>query len=134
MIPLPESFKHGGFNFTLLNRDGRVALFAKSKPGMSVRYEVVLVESRPAELVGGKDYPPREAMPKTSSWGRLGWSYGRNEKDRAEMKFLELIEKAESALQGASGSHPVGSSMYRSRKRGKNASFRHSERENESNS
>jgi len=111
MKPLSKTFKYGGFDFQLLKRVGRVALLVKAKPRMSVSYELVILQERPTECVGGRDYPPRESLPRTSSWGRLGWSYGRNERERAEMKLRDLTQSAESALQGSAKTHHNDESM-----------------------
>src|SRR5262245_36209737 len=72
---LPDNFRSDGFDFSVLNREGNVALLAKSKPGGVTSYEVVVIQHRPAEVICGQPYPAREAMPRSEEWGVAGWSY-----------------------------------------------------------
>jgi hypothetical protein len=89
MKPLAETFTHDGFQFCQLAREGDVALFEKSKSGhFRPSYEVVIVQHHPAQTIHGRQYPERESMPPTESWGDLGWSL--TDLDSAKMKFRQL--------------------------------------------
>ena len=75
MQTLPTEFTFDQFQFRQLARAGDVALFEKSKPHHSRPcYEVVVVQHHPAQTIHGRQYPEREAMPPSESWGTLGWS------------------------------------------------------------
>lgn len=77
MEKLPEKFKFDSYEFTLLKREGDVALFQKINPAHKrdvVHYEVVIIQRWPAQTLRGNAYPEREKMPPSESWGTLGWS------------------------------------------------------------
>jgi ABC-type cobalamin/Fe3+-siderophores transport system ATPase subunit len=88
---LPTIFTYDGHNFRQLKRDGMVALYEKApvEGGMEV-YEVVIIRRHPAQKMFGKEYPEREAMPTSESWGKEGWTLATLE--RAREKFLEVCE------------------------------------------
>ena len=90
MKTLPSNFTRDGFLFRQLAREGDVALFEKSKPGHSrPGYEVVIVQRHPPQTIHGRDYPERESMPASESWGVLGWSY--SDLNPAKTKFDALV-------------------------------------------
>ena len=75
MKPLPTEFRSDGYCFQLLRRAGTVALLAKRKtPRSCPNFEVVIIQTRPAEQIFGNRLPAREMMPPSESWGVLGWS------------------------------------------------------------
>jgi hypothetical protein len=76
MTTLPPIFRANGFDFTLIKRNGDVALLSKCKPGHRLtHYEVVIVQHRKAvTFPNGKTTPAHEAMPSAEDWGTLGWS------------------------------------------------------------
>ena len=88
--PLPSHFRQGGFEFHLCERVGDVALFRKSKHGRDT-YEVVIIRRLSAGAVFAKEYPSREAMPPSESWGISGWSLTTLE--RAREKFAEVVRQ-----------------------------------------
>lgn len=86
---LPECFRSDGFSFRQLDRAGSVALFVKSKrPDGPVSFEVVRIRCRPAERAFGVEYPARETMPESESWGTDGFTFC--DVVRARAKFAEL--------------------------------------------
>ena len=101
MKPLPDTFRSDGFDFRLLRRDADVVLLVKSKPSGTASYEVVILQHRPAEIIGGIHYPPREAMPRSADWGISGWSYATHE--TAEARFQKLVEGRKDALLCSNG-------------------------------
>ncbi len=91
MIPLPKTFRQGGFDFRLLKRRGSVALFAKSKGGGRDHHELVIIQQRPAETIYGRQYPARETMPSSEDWGTYGWSP--HNLAEAERRFAMLADQ-----------------------------------------
>lgn len=90
MKPLAYQFKSGGFMFQILRRNGRVVLLEKRKAGGKSRsWEVVKTVVRPSETLMGVFYPEREAMPSSSQWGKLGWTFVRLAD--AEGKYQRLV-------------------------------------------
>ncbi|MDA1278098.1 MAG: hypothetical protein O2960_29225 [Verrucomicrobia bacterium] len=94
MKSLQTRFTHDGFDFRQLSREGTIALFEKSKPSHSREsFEVVIVQTRPAENVLGREYPVRESLPPAGAWGTSGWTY--TELEDAKTKFRALIESSQ---------------------------------------
>jgi hypothetical protein len=88
--PLPTSFTYDQFGFRQLARKGDVALFEKSRPTHSrPAYEVVIVQKHPAETIRGREYPAREAMPRSEDWGLSGWTYV--DLKSAQTRFRKLV-------------------------------------------
>jgi len=74
--PLPLQFRHDGFDFTLVRRTENVALLAKRKPThRQTSYEVVVIQRLNACNINGREYPEREVIPRSETWGTLGWTY-----------------------------------------------------------
>ena len=92
--PLPEQFRYDNSDFRLRRRDGRVALFTRTKFGYACStYEVVVIQTHPAERMFGRDLPEREAMPPSESWGTLGWTYTNIVEAEARFKRLCRCER-----------------------------------------
>lgn len=92
MKSLQTRFTHDGFDTRQLRRTGTVALFAKSKARHSSEsFEVVIVQQHPAKTFFGKEFPARESMPPTESWGRLGWTF--TDRSAAETRFNQLCDQ-----------------------------------------
>ena len=76
MIPLPETFKHGGFEFKQLWREGQIALFEKRKPGSEVKsYETVIIQQNHDYEIAGNFIKAHESLPGNERWGDAGWTY-----------------------------------------------------------
>ena len=74
-----------------IKRQGRAALYALYGPGNELYgFEVILIKVHPAEIIQGRPYPEREGYPANEDWGRLAWSYGRNDEKVALKKFEGL--------------------------------------------
>jgi len=77
--PLPTSFDgrggQKGFHFTLLDRQGDLALFKKHKQGhVSPFYELVVVQYQNEYEIGGRTVEARECLPSSEQWGVYGWT------------------------------------------------------------
>lgn len=96
MKTIEPKFKTNGFCFEMLKREGNVALFTKSKPSYGFdSYEVVIIQQLPAQTIYSREYPPREAMPSSESWGRAGWTCSTRE--RADERFRMAVESCQNA-------------------------------------
>ena len=91
MKPIANQFTYDKYEFTLIARQGRLALFAKTKPHHSSwSFEVVLLRIAPAvTFPDGTSYPEREAMPKSEEWGMYGWTP--YDFDSAVAKFRDKV-------------------------------------------
>jgi hypothetical protein len=73
--PIPTEFNHDGYSHVLVERSGRGAIFSKRRPlGRTRSYEIVRLENRGAENIGGKEYPAREVYPRSEQWGITAWT------------------------------------------------------------
>jgi len=96
MKALPTEFDYDGFHFRQLAREGDVALFEKRKPTHSrASYEVAIVQQHPAETIHGREYPDRESMPPSETWGALGWTP--SDLESAKTKFGSLVQSRRNA-------------------------------------
>jgi hypothetical protein len=87
--PIPETFTYDGYVHRLVVRSGRRAIFSKARPHSPIHsYEVVLLEYRGAEIIGGKAYPARETYPRSEDWGVAGWTC--STLDEARRKLDEI--------------------------------------------
>lgn len=89
--PLATTFMRDGMSHRQIKRVGHVAMFEIGKGG---GVEVVIVrKAKPQKLPGGVWAPWRESYPSTGEFGSRGWYYMRDERERAERKFAELVKK-----------------------------------------
>jgi hypothetical protein len=89
IAPLQFPFVRDGFKHDLIDRVGLVCLCKRSKPE-HWHYEVVKLRVRPAEERFGKYYPNRESYPSSEEWGTHGFSYLKDELNRAKERCEEL--------------------------------------------
>jgi hypothetical protein len=90
--PLATEFRHGGFRYRQVKREGNVAIFAQSKGGAVLSYEVVVVRVKPGGVApSGTVFPTREAYPSTAEWGQFAWTCMTLE--RAEARFAGLVQE-----------------------------------------
>lgn len=89
---IPTSFRKDGFDISLLERQGDVALYVKTR-GLYKGYEVMIVRTH------NKDYEPfnikagDEYLPCTNDWGTFGFTYA--DEAGARKKIKELLDKNE---------------------------------------
>jgi hypothetical protein len=96
MKTLPTAFRHDGFEFTQLERNGQIAIFRKSKPAYH-HYEVVIIQcEQERTFPNGLTTPAHERMPGNEEWGWHGWSC--QDFDRAIAKFNSLRSAAIATL------------------------------------
>ena len=74
MIPLPDKLRKNGFNYTLIRREGRSAIYEQTYTDKIKYYEVFTLQVRPKEVIHGKEYPEREVFPPDSDFGVIAWS------------------------------------------------------------
>jgi hypothetical protein len=77
-LPLAKEIKRAGMLYGAFWRQGNVAIYCAKGEGERIEYEVFKVQVLPAEEVHGGSYPVREAFPKNSAWGELGFAYTNN--------------------------------------------------------
>ncbi len=86
---LPQWFKEAGFDYTLLDRHGDIALLLQTRADWKTpHYEVVRIRHTRAGCINGKSWPAREAMPRSESWGIDGFSFLSLEQARAKFRAM----------------------------------------------
>ena len=74
--PIAGFFKHGGFNYGQIGREGDLAIFEQRwRDSENVCYEVARIRRLEAKTFpNGKSSPAREAYPSSAAWGDFGWT------------------------------------------------------------
>ena len=98
--PLPTRFRHDGFDYRQIAREGDAAIYEQRWTGCaepSVCYEVIRIRRREGFEIGGRFVPPAEVYPRSEQWGELGWTV--LDKESAFCKLREIVNarKKESA-------------------------------------
>ena len=85
---LPPELHKNGFKYTLVLREGRLAIYCQQVSAKTKCFEVFIIKTRPAKEIYGKKYPEREVFPANEDFGYTAWSC--NTLDRAKMRFINL--------------------------------------------
>jgi hypothetical protein len=90
MQQLKTKFKKNGFNFSMLKRNGDVAIFEKTKPNFKQTFfEVIKIKTYPEIIFpNGIKVTAHECFPASESWGTCGWSF--SDRERAFDHFNKL--------------------------------------------
>jgi hypothetical protein len=86
--PLKESFSKYGFDYKMIKRTKKKAIFEQSKRNRVFSYEVITVSKHNGFTLGDVYIEPSETYPSTSEWGSKGFTYKTLEE--AERKYREL--------------------------------------------
>ena len=86
---LPKTFKHKGFSYQQIKREGDKAIYKQTKDGFeSTRYEVVKINRHNGYTLGGQHIAPAETYPGASQWGINGWTCLNLESAKSKYKKL----------------------------------------------
>jgi hypothetical protein len=77
-VPLARDIKRAGMLYREIFRKRHVAIYGAKGKGSRIEYEVFEVQTLPAGEFNGSQYPLRESLPSTSSWGESGWTFTNN--------------------------------------------------------
>jgi hypothetical protein len=89
--PIAKEFRHDGFTFRQIVREGDVAIYEQRWNGCanpSVAYEVVRIRRRDAREIKGKLLEAAEVYPRSEAWGVDGFTL--TDKDAAFEKLREI--------------------------------------------
>jgi hypothetical protein len=90
--PLATQFRHDGFDYRQIAREGNAAIYEQRWPGCSepnACYEVVRIRRRDGFQIGERFVEPAEVYPRGEQWGELGWTVP--DKESAFRKLRELV-------------------------------------------
>jgi hypothetical protein len=88
---LPTQFRHDGFDYRQIAREGDAAIYQQTWSGCSepsVCYEVIRIRRREGFQIGGRFVEPAEIYPNSEAWGLDGFTL--TDKDAAFGKLREL--------------------------------------------
>jgi hypothetical protein len=89
--PLLKEFRHDGFTFRQIVREGDAAIYEQTWNGCqnpNVAYEVIRIRRRKGFQIGSKFVEPAEVYPKSEAWGVDGFTL--TDKDAAFAKLRAL--------------------------------------------
>jgi hypothetical protein len=89
--PLPTRFRHNGFDYRQIAREGNAAIYEQRWTGCaepSVCYEVIRIRRREGFQIDGKFVEPAEAYPKSECWGVDGFTFAN--KDAAFQRLKQM--------------------------------------------
>jgi len=89
--PLPKEFRHGGFQYRQIAREGNAAVYEQTRNGCSnpsVCYEVIRIRRREGFKIDGRFVQAAEIYPKSEAWGTDGFTF--TDKDAAFSKLQEI--------------------------------------------
>jgi hypothetical protein len=91
MTPLATTFRSKGFDYVQIAREGKHAIYRKSRIGHNFEvYEVVVIIEEPEHTwPKGDTTPAHERMPGDEIWGKKGWTC--QTKERAWEKLRENV-------------------------------------------
>ena len=72
--PLSVIFSKSGYHHRQIFRAGLIAVYARSKPGGAVHWEVIKIRVNEAREIGGRDLEPSESYPNEREWGVRGFT------------------------------------------------------------
>jgi len=99
MNTIQPSFTERGFNFTLVERKGQIALYHRCKPGGSGHWELVRLRVAAPTVIYGREYPEREVYPRSEAWGTDGFTFVSLE--LAKARFAEMAIAPFTSSQGS---------------------------------
>ena len=91
--PLPTRFRHDGFEYRQIAREGNAAIYEQTWSGCSepsVCYEVIRIKRREGFQIGGRFVEPAEIYPNSEAWGTDGFTL--TDKDAAFAKMREICK------------------------------------------
>lgn len=90
---LPETFRKYGYDFKLVKRSEKAAIYSQAIKDVVFAYEVIKIRKLIRQMLpSGVTIPAKEAFPSTSDWGKHGWTVRTLE--RALAKFQELEDES----------------------------------------
>jgi len=89
--PLPTRFRHCGFDYRQIAREGNAAIYEQHWTGCakpSVCYEVIRIRRREGFQIAGRFVEAAELYPRSEAWGTYGFTL--TDRDAAFAKLSEL--------------------------------------------
>jgi hypothetical protein len=90
--PLPTQFRHNGFAYKQVVREGDAAIYEQTWsgcPNPSISYEVIRIRRRDGFQIGGRFVEPAEVYPRSESWGVDGFTL--TDKEAAFHKLRAIV-------------------------------------------
>ena len=114
MKPIPNTFQKNGYDYTLLERQGNVAVYEQHRDERTFAYEVVKIRPRPAREFNGVKLEAAERLPSDEEWGTWGKTYTLSGSTPSTARSLAkhqmgvwVAEEAQNAQNKAKTANPV---------------------------
>jgi len=90
--PVPTRFRHGGFDYRQIVREGDGAIYEQTKPELPefCAFEVLRIRQRDGFSIAGKWIEAAEIYPSSESWGVDGFTCP--DKEAAYRKLKEILQ------------------------------------------
>jgi hypothetical protein len=90
--PLPTQFRHDGFDYRQIAREGNAAIYEQTCAGCadpSVCYEVIRIRRREGFQIGARLVEAAEVYPNSEAWDVDGWTLA--DRESAFRKLREVV-------------------------------------------
>lgn len=100
MKELPLQLIRKGFDYKLIQRNSKAAIYSQSKEGRLLAYEVVKILIAKPYILNSIQFPGGECFPHDEAFGQWAWSYTttfsqEEALQKATNKFNEITNKEE---------------------------------------
>ena len=89
--PLTIRFRHDGFDYRQIAREGDAAIYEQTRRGCkngSVRFEVIRIRKREGFQIGDRFVEPAEVYPNSEAWGTAAWTIVNKEAAFAKLREI----------------------------------------------
>ena len=96
---LPTQFRHDGFDYQQIHREGDFAIYRQTWAGNghSAAFEIIRIRRHHGFHIEGRFVEPGEIYPKSEAWGTDGWTVQDNSAALRKLRELRISCKKESA-------------------------------------
>jgi len=88
MNVLDNEIRKNGFNYKLLKRTEKFAMYSQWDGDKLIGYEIFKIKIQPAKTVLNKDFPEKERFPNNEAFGY--WAWQARSRSRAEEIYLQI--------------------------------------------
>ena len=93
--PLQKEFRHGGFDYRQIYREGDLAIYRQTWKGNedAAPFEVIQIRRHDGFQLGGRWVQPAEVYPRSEKWGELGWTLQNKESAFRKLREINQFQK-----------------------------------------
>ena len=91
ILPLRSALTKNGYDYQMVARTSRAAIYQQTLEGLHVAYEVFEIKIQRERWFDGRLFPRKERFPGNEDFGKWAWTYPTLE--RALAKYSTLISR-----------------------------------------